>query len=349
MPEASRVRAGEAMASTQVSPESVGAESATPVAGRLAAVLICVAAFAALYASSTYSYLLFHSLAELFSVLVALSIFVIAWNARDIIDNNHLLFLGIAYLFVGAVDVFHTLAYSGMNVFPGYGSNLATQLWVSARFIESVSFLLAPFFLNRRLLPGAVLAVYAAATSILLASIFYWRVFPTCYVEGAGLTTFKKVCEYIIASLLLVSLVPLYKKRGGFEKSVFHLMVASVVVTIASEMAFTLYVSVYAFWNMAGHLLKILSFLFLYRALVYTGIRKPYSLLFHSLRSSEEQLRRAYADLEERIQERTADLSKKNIALREEIAERKRLERQIIEISEVEQRRIGQDLHDGVG
>jgi signal transduction histidine kinase len=46
--------------------------------------------------------------------------------------------------------------------------------------------------------------------------------------------------------------------------------------------------------------------------------------------------------LEERVFERTADLSK-------EILARERLERELLEISERERRRIGYDLHDGLG
>ena len=34
---------------------------------------------------------------------------------------------------------------------------------------------------------------YGVVTSLLLASIFYWNVFPVCFVEGVGLTAFKKI------------------------------------------------------------------------------------------------------------------------------------------------------------
>ena len=57
-----------------------------------------------LYLTSLYSYLLFHSLAEIFSIVIAFCIFIIAWNSRRLLDNNYLLFIGIAYLFVGAID-----------------------------------------------------------------------------------------------------------------------------------------------------------------------------------------------------------------------------------------------------
>ena len=45
-------------------------------------ILVGAAIFAGLYFSSWYNYLLFHNIAEIFSILVAFSIFVIAWNAR---------------------------------------------------------------------------------------------------------------------------------------------------------------------------------------------------------------------------------------------------------------------------
>ena len=56
--------------------------------------------------------------------------------------------------------------------------------------------------------------------------------------------------------------------------------------------------------------------------------------LLHRLRTFQEELA-------EQVRDRTA-------ALTEEMAERERLERELLEISEREQRRIGQDLHDGL-
>ena len=106
--------------------------------------------FLGLYLTSLYNYLLFHSLAEIFSIVIAFSIFVLAWNYRNIIDNNYLIFLGIAYLFVGFIDIIHTLAYAGMGVFRGFGANLPTQLWIIARSLESISLLLACFMLTIR-------------------------------------------------------------------------------------------------------------------------------------------------------------------------------------------------------
>lgn len=60
-------------------------------------------------------------------------------------------------------------------------------------------------------------------------------------------------------------------------------------------------------------------------------------------------LRTARRELEARVSERTRDLAAANAELTSEIAERQRLEREIIDVAEREQMRIGQELHDGLG
>jgi hypothetical protein len=105
-----------------------------------------------LYLTSLYSYLLFHTLAEFFSIIIAGTVFVLTWNARRYISNGYLLIIGISLLFVGIIDTIHTLSFTGMNVLLEYDSNLPTQLWIAARYMQSLSFFAAIFFIRR---PGA--------------------------------------------------------------------------------------------------------------------------------------------------------------------------------------------------
>ncbi|HAS53209.1 MAG: hypothetical protein A2X56_06355 [Nitrospirae bacterium GWC2_57_13] len=251
----------------------------------------CLVGLGLLYLTSLYSFLLFHSIAEIFSAVVAFGIFMLIWNARDFLDSSYLVFLGIAYFFVGVIDVVHTLSYTGMGVFPGYDANLPTQLWITARALQAVSLLIAPAFVKRRLRTGIMFAAYAILTTVAMASIFAWDLFPACFVEGEGLTGFKKTCEYIISALLAGSLAYLYRKRADFDPSVLKLLMVSIVLTIASELLFTFYISLYGLSNMFGHLFKIAAFYFVYRAIIHTGVVKPYNILFRKLKLSEEALR----------------------------------------------------------
>ena len=65
-------------------------------------------------------------------------------------------------------------------------------------------------------------------------------------------------------------------------------------------------------------------------------------------RRAAGEIHRLNAELEQRVADRTVQLQVAIEALKEEIAERKHLEKQVLEIAEREQRRIGQDLHDGL-
>lgn len=62
----------------------------------------------------------------------------------------------------------------------------------------------------------------------------------------------------------------------------------------------------------------------------------------------EEELLRAHNQLENRVSQRTRELAEVNAALRTQIEERKKIEMEVLSISEREQRRIGQDLHDSL-
>ena len=250
--------------------------------------LLC---FLALYLCRSYSYLLFHSLAEAFSIIVACGVFMLAWNARRFLDNACLLFIGIAYLFVGGLDLLHTLSYKGMGVFQGFGTNLPTQLWISSRYIESASLLAAPFFVEKKLQPGWVFGIYGAVFSLILASIFYWDVFPVCFVEGVGLTPFKKISEYVISAMLVLAVVYFIRKRAAFDTNVLKLIVASIILTVLSELAFTLYIHAYDVSNLIGHYLKIVSFFLVYKAIIKTGLTQPYAVVFRNLKKGEEALR----------------------------------------------------------
>jgi signal transduction histidine kinase len=62
----------------------------------------------------------------------------------------------------------------------------------------------------------------------------------------------------------------------------------------------------------------------------------------------EDELRYAHDELEQRVVERTRELLASNNKLEQTMAQRQQLERELLEISEREKRRIGEDLHDMV-
>ncbi len=253
--------------------------------------LFIIAVFVGLYFTTFVNYLLFHSLAELFSIVVACSFFMITWNSRNYIKNQYILFIGIAYLFIAFLDLLHTLAYKGMPIFTDY-DYYANQLWIGARYLESITIVVAFYFMDseRNPKPEALFTTYFIITALIVSSVFVWKIFPVCFVEGVGLTPFKKFSEYIICAILLAGIFLLIKNKNKFEPKIYRNVLFSVICTIISELAFTFYIDNYGFSNLIGHYFKIFSYYLIYRAIIETGIRQPYELIFKELDASNKNL-----------------------------------------------------------
>ena len=253
-------------------------------------VLCAAAILVGLYLTSLYSYLLFHTVSELFTIAIAFAMFIIVWNSRQFIEDNYLSFIGIAFLFIGSLDLVHTLAYKGMGVFQGYNPDIATQLWIASRYMHSVSFLAAAFFIRRKLRQDIIVFIYSIITAFVLLSIFYWENFPVCFVERTGLTKFKKISEMVVCGFFVAAILLLYLNRKEFKKNILILLFASLFFSICSEFAFTVYGGVFGSANVVGHYFKIISFYLIYRALVKTQLIDPYSTLFRNLKQHEKFL-----------------------------------------------------------
>ncbi|MEJ5300635.1 MAG: MASE3 domain-containing protein [Thermodesulforhabdaceae bacterium] len=252
-------------------------------------ILMCILSF--------YNYLLFHSLVEIFAVVVTGMIFLTAWVTQNYMTNHYLLFLGISYLFIGLIDLLHALAYKGMGVFPNATANEPTQLWIMARYMESISLLIAPTYAHRKVSTIFWGTLYLILTIAGFLAIFQFKVFPDCYLEGKGLTTFKISSEYLICAILAISILRLKHIQEILDPRVFRLIMAAIITTIIAELAFTFYVSVYGLSNMVGHIFRLLSFALVLEGLIRTGIRDPFSVLFRQLKKEKESLESALKEV----------------------------------------------------
>lgn len=260
---------------------------------KIYAAMVWALAFAALYLLSRVNYPLFHSLVDVSSAFIAMGIFVVVWYSRRHVDNDYFLYLGIAFLYFAILNFFHVLGNKNMGVFPGYG-NLGPALYIASRYELSVSLLIAPLFINRRLKAvPLVFAAYTLATTLTLLSLFHWRNFPVCIVEGVGLTPFKVYSDYAICLLLLTALALVLRQRRFFDAQLLRPLSASIVLSIATGLAFTLYTDPFGITNTVGHFFQIVSFYLIYVAVIETGLTRPQDILFHKLQDSNRQLEEA--------------------------------------------------------
>jgi PAS domain S-box-containing protein len=252
------------------------------------------AVLAVFYIISLKDYLLFHSLIEFAVAALAIAIFLLAWNSRKFADSGFYFFVGSVFLASGLITIMHALAYKGMGVIPGTGqnANLATQLWVANQYVLAFGLVAAPFFSERKLKTPAMLVIFSSLFVLLLLSIFWWKNFPTAYVEGSGLTAFKDQSEYFVTFLFVLSAYLFFRKKNEFEPKIVNLFYLIAILFSVSTIFFTLYVGVFSSFNMLGHLVRLAAMYPVYIGVVEFGLMKPYHFLFGNLKIREESLKK---------------------------------------------------------
>lgn len=279
-----------------------------PLSRRLPLIVLGLAAATVLVLISRQNYLLFHSLIEASHIFVALTMFMVVWGARHLMRNDALFVMGTGYGAAGVLTLAHMLAYKGMGVFPPPSSNLATQFWIAACATEVAATLGALLALNRRVNCAKVAAAFGLSTTVLAALILTGH-FPVCYVEGVGLTLFKKIAEATFCGLFLLGAVQLYRHRDRFNDAGM-LLVGAAAINVGTEMAFMGYIDVYGLSNLAGHLLKAAAVVLTYIAIVRKCLLYPLGTLFRDLSESRDSLtgqlngqREALAEANRQVQE----------------------------------------------
>ncbi|MCR4377370.1 MAG: PAS domain S-box protein [Rhodospirillales bacterium] len=254
---------------------------------------------AILLAMEQFSYLLFHSVAEGLSIIVAAMMAVTAWQTYDLSRDRLFMFLGCGFFWVAVIDMAHAFVFKGMNILPIESANPATQLWIGARYLEALTILLALLRLNAPPAPGWPFGGIGVVALGIIAAVWV-GIFPDAYIEPTGLTPFKIISEYIIIAILAGCLILLGQRQDQLPPTVIAPLGMAIILTIGSELAFTFYVGVYDLSNLVGHIFKLFAFWFVLIAIVRTTLDRPFSELrvqtqlqeqtANDLRESEERL-----------------------------------------------------------
>ncbi|AEY68085.1 MASE3 domain-containing protein [Clostridium sp. BNL1100] len=243
-----------------------------------------------------YSYhLLFHTSAELFVCVISFGLFFISINTSSMLKNNFIVFLGIGYFFIGIIDMFHIFIYSGVSIiFKTGDQSRVVQFWMSGRYMTAFTLLGSTLLLYKNLnkfRTWLIFLAYFLASCGVIAAILYFKVFPACYVAGHGLTRFKIISELVITVIILFVAILYFRKRKNIDFKLFFNMEFHLILMAFSELLFTDFFNPSDWTNVWSHIVRVLSYFFLYKAIIETGLKRPYNILFDRINNIDNQLK----------------------------------------------------------
>lgn len=266
-------------------------------------------------------------------MIVSLSIFGVGWFSHGRSQDRHSLMVGVAFLIIGSLDVMHTLSYEGMPDFVTANSaNKATQFWLIVRAFAAFMFLWSAVFfrkkISRRISRWSLLAMAIAFIAfVFFTVVFYPDVLPSTFAPETGLTAFKLRTEYLIILLLLIAAFLYGRIAIGAPDGHGAVYASAMILCVFSELAFTMYHSVFDSYNILGHLLKIIAFVLIYKGLFIASVNRPYDDL---VGLNSELRHKVFAH---------------EVATRQIEA----LSAELLRISEIERSQIAGELHDSLG
>lgn len=232
------------------------------------------------------SFYMFHTASELFNAAISIGIFIVGTSTYKITKNEFFMFLGVGYLFVCMLDMFHTFSYEEMNIIPNASEKLVSQFWIAARIVELGTIILSAALVYKKTVKLNHFIVYFIFTSVFISFIYmiiYTEIPPIFVIEGKGITKIKVISEYIISFGFILSIVIFYKARNCMDHCLFIYIENSLILKVITEFFFTWYLCANDPYFVVGHIFKVLSFYCMYKGIIVNGIQRPYDMLLYNL------------------------------------------------------------------
>ncbi|MEB2302666.1 EAL domain-containing protein [Lysinibacillus xylanilyticus] len=243
------------------------------------------------------NYVTIHLMMEIFIIVVTMSISIQTWLISPYILSNRGLYVGALFLTISFIEMAHTLSYKGMPFFITDNTPyVATWFYILGRLLLSMGSLLIFFIKEKEIKLIYRWFIYSLPFVIIIGCfcVLYAQtpILPPLMIEGEGPTVLKNTLQYTAVALQLVIIGLLFKNLKKAPKIIF-LLLSSSIYLIMSDYLFTIYQDVYDIKNFIGHIFELGAYYFLFRAIYFSSIEKPFKQLIDTqehLEKSREKM-----------------------------------------------------------
>ncbi len=219
---------------------------------------------------STSNFILFHTIVELFTIVVAITLSAVAWHTYNFSKNHFLMFLGAGYFWVSILGLIHTLSYPGFDLMKSVTEKNSNEFLIAARYLEAVLLLMSPYFLTRSLNVFYVTSFFGIGSlvSYFLITNNMFPLIPNQYLT-----------EFTIILILIIATANLIRKRSELRKRVCVLIVLSIIFTIVSELLLAINSVEMSGTVIAANICNVFSYWFIFIAIIRSTLIEPYQIM----------------------------------------------------------------------
>lgn len=235
------------------------------------------------------AFVFWHTVVELFAVVVAMLVFITGYRAILSARKGAVVLLGVAFFGVGLLDFLHTMSYVGMpDAMTANSPHKSIFFWLAAAALlmyVSLPTVSTVSTSKKRLALALMIAIVGAVG---YAGLLMPERVPALFIPAQGLTPLKVRLEWLIVAVNLVTLVVLWRRRQTLVHECVMALGFAVALSAASELFFTMPGVVDKDGaNLLGHIYKVAAYLYLFHATFNEALRRPLERLeVQSLRES---------------------------------------------------------------
>lgn len=274
-----------------------------------------------------------HFLLEMASILVCLTIFLVAVFSYPFLPNIKLLAAGYTFFATGFIDAIHLVGATGYTLFP-YPDQIeirsAVFQIISRLFLASgLAFTLAVAERRKkgvRMLPWFLITLGGLAVVVTLVVWNPGRVVWLRPDGSAGLVV--RLMQYVSTLFLFAGLVAVFYQYRSSRDRLLLLSATALVVLLGSEWIASSVRPHSLYGDGMAHLLRFTAQLLLFNVFYVNGFRRPYQMLYEA----KDQLNHYVNELDRQVESRTMELTEANTRLLNDMAMARDVQRSMLPV-----------------